>query len=1576
MFRKKTRATKLIALLMATLMVVLMLPLSGLAEPTAGRDITEFLAEKGLGSSSVKINRNDGVGFVDFESGSAGGSIAKDDKIQFEVLFAVPSLMDIYADILDNLQTAINDADDETEADRLGDLSDALGLMSEDTDAFIAAISDLTSEYIIYLDAAFPLDESGIPFYLQPGDYLTFEAPSRFLKPDGSRDTEIKDASGNVVAYLEYADKTGTNGDVVIVTVRFVDDEDFYDIVDDGIVDFEGSYTSTLTVVQPGGLNEIFNQFNIFDETYYFTVEKAAPEFGLDKSVSSQTTSKGGELTWTVKYTGAIPGNSGAQVSVDGHEFTDDLSNIGDYVADSLTVVDAGGEDVEIAVFEFNSATRKLSFTIDDEEAVAPLTITYKTTTAEDAIIANMEASTGGNVVSTLKNSAEMYNPEEDITVGDDASVKVTSRMVAKQGESNDESAGFIHGDEEAGAVRAITWFLTVNHEGYTLDDAVLSDILTLDTNLPNYNFLRAELYAWSAGTDGTDSDGMVDPNLGGSWGSPVMTWHSQKHVDGTTNDAHSSINNTNVFEMPTGVVANGKETREFALGTINSLVTLKITMELEMPTDEKNIDQPQSFKNEAAFRWGGGPGAGATINVGIGFNAMSKSGKRVTRGTTIANTQEIEWTVNARAVRAGIKEMMVFDLLVHGSAMPTGFTANNGRYAFPAGTQLVEYNDGTKRNEALATLLGSVVGGITATMNHMYVPGSFESEKTDNANGNTDHFIHSVYKVIVGGKWVADLIVMTPNPALVQPTNYEFGKTSSSPFVGNSTNNGTNDTSYGLFGATFRSVVVNPDVFVENTRQHNRAFVLSADEFINYADASDAFKATPASKYATKTAWLYGDDKYFDTSGIANLQRDGKFVALNATEQAEAFDYDTKSVLYVLDINPLGLDLTHSQVLTENGNGETEALGNVTIVDTLPAGWELKSGRLGTDVSFKIWDFSENAYVNPDAYGDILESGDGGFYAVTNTTNTADVANIQTITFEFKTLNKHYAIVLDAGMSEAKAEEFFSQFDQKNIVFTNTMNQTNEYISYESTADVKVSGNLLIKELTENKFDGNLKWTVTYDPQDVDMAKVLLENPDADFELVDTMSHYLAPYLIGDDLDLSKITITEHSDIKPDGTYATTTVYTGDGLSEVVSYSYDLASDGNSYYRLFFKLANPTSKYVIVYNTRLIGEPNNGEKIKNNISVNGASVELEEISAEFDYLESRFNAYMSSLSKLTINKVDGNTGEKLQGAKFTLSKQGEDKVFRSGKTNANGVVIFAAIPAGTYTLVETSAPDGYNFAEQVSYTVTFDKDGQVSSVIGGIPSDFNSSTKTLTVKNYNDVNTGMLTVRKTVSGAAPTNRDYEFELVFDYSDVDDAKTPKDGDTFSFFVAGNAPQAIDAVEGGTIVLRGNQEATFMGLPVGTRVTVTELTQGYTTTIAEGTNQPTDGRTIEVVIQSASTVSVTVNNYSRPVPPPPPNPEIPEEDPEIPEEPEAPEPNTPGNSVDLVDEDWIEFDEEGVPQGEWNWDDDEGVWIYDEFPPLGSIKTGEGVAIYVWCAAAIIAAVGVVLVLGKKKREVQ
>lgn len=73
-------------------------------------------------------------------------------------------------------------------------------------------------------------------------------------------------------------------------------------------------------------------------------------------------------------------------------------------------------------------------------------------------------------------------------------------------------------------------------------------------------------------------------------------------------------------------------------------------------------------------------------------------------------------------------------------------------------------------------------------------------------------------------------------------------------------------------------------------------------------------------------------------------------------------------------------------------------------------------------------------------------------------------------------------------------------------------------------------------------------------------------------------------------------------------------------------------------------------------------------------------------------------NTPEKSDTAFTIHKIDANTAASLQGAQFTLSGRrstGED-ITQTSTTTTGGVAQFTGLKAGTYTLKESQAPDGY----------------------------------------------------------------------------------------------------------------------------------------------------------------------------------------------------------------------------------------------------------------------------------------
>jgi uncharacterized repeat protein (TIGR01451 family) len=81
------------------------------------------------------------------------------------------------------------------------------------------------------------------------------------------------------------------------------------------------------------------------------------------------------------------------------------------------------------------------------------------------------------------------------------------------------------------------------------------------------------------------------------------------------------------------------------------------------------------------------------------------------------------------------------------------------------------------------------------------------------------------------------------------------------------------------------------------------------------------------------------------------------------------------------------------------------------------------------------------------------------------------------------------------------------------------------------------------------------------------------------------------------------------------------------------------------------------------------------------------------------------------------------------------------------------------------------------------------------------------------------------------------------------------------------------------------------------------------------------------------------------------------------------------PPIPGVTIMPGDDTFVVVDEDGIPQGEWRWDPDDEVWIYEPYPPLGSVpKTGDDFHSARYAALLIISAAGLFFSATRKKRD--
>ncbi len=113
-------------------------------------------------------------------------------------------------------------------------------------------------------------------------------------------------------------------------------------------------------------------------------------------------------------------------------------------------------------------------------------------------------------------------------------------------------------------------------------------------------------------------------------------------------------------------------------------------------------------------------------------------------------------------------------------------------------------------------------------------------------------------------------------------------------------------------------------------------------------------------------------------------------------------------------------------------------------------------------------------------------------------------------------------------------------------------------------------------------------------------------------------------------------------------------------------------------------------------------------------------------------------DAETNQQGSVTLTKVDSSTGDKLNGAVFSLYEK-DGLLPISGLTTENGELSYSGLNAGDYYFVETKAPDGYHFDPDKQYAFTLDSNN-ISAAVDASNTE-NSVVLTKTDSNSSDNN-------------------------------------------------------------------------------------------------------------------------------------------------------------------------------------------------------------------------------------------
>lgn len=657
-----------------------------------------------------------------------------------------------------------------------------------------------------------------------------------------------------------------------------------------------------------------------------------------------------------------------------------------------------------------------------------------------------------------------------------------------------------------------------------------------------------------------------------------------------------------------------------------------------------------------------------------------------------------------------------------------------------------------------------------------------------------TDSFASSsdlatkVYTLRIGGEAVADLMVVTSG------SGGEIGVSEASEY-------------------TYSTVVCNPNYYAGNGehRIENTASLFSYNIEINSSTASKTINSDMLGKDTLNR-------ESASVISAADTEAGGAeaVLAVNspASGKESCFDYVDKSVIYRIHVNANELKDVTNDITAVDG----KTVGNYKLQDTLPEGWEFKKIK-GEDY-FLVYEGAGNGgKVNASS----LVSGEQELKSVleiTGPVQPSDDNSGESMTFDFKSLKKSYVILVKAGPNEDTAKGYFSKNgDTSAANQVKLIDNENITVPTKASADVKIKSSAISKTIKEEfEADEYLKWRIEYTPYDLTYQNICIKD---DLPMgLDLRIDSKGNLLIGEDGDIN-IRIAEMR-LKSDGTY--------EEGNNIALPDPDVLTYDNYSRELTFIPPDSGKAYCLEYVTDITGD--GGMNVNNTVSLYLNDGTAESTGQKYPISNVSYGALFRRAGWFKINKTDGDTGDFIKGAKFTLYSP-EGTVIREAVTNEKGVLYLKALPDGDYILRETGTPAGY--APLVKeYAVHVEKDGT------GAPhtSIDGEDTEEINIQNFKEGTVGNLLITKAVAGSGG-DETAEFDFTVTFKGLSDAEMT---DTFSYVISdgdGNTLKKGSVASGGIVSLSHRQSIKIFDIPKQTKYEVTEkdyTAEGYITAI--------------------------------------------------------------------------------------------------------------------------------------------